>query len=161
MACYYYICSRPSIPLFGVWESGSEISPITQYQSFSLSEAYQLLQERLLICFLRCLFVPYRSFGEQNSKQQKQQQKVFHQPQNNKGNNERFFISPELKKKSTDHIPIHSPNILLDQGKIFNKHSYEFLIHFAFSIYFDWICLRKWPSPYVVVYLRYSYPFYR
>ena len=141
MVCYYNICSRPSIPLFVVWESGSEISPVTQYQSFSLSEAYQLLQERLLILF------PIDILGNKT--------------QNNKCNNKRFFISPELKKKSTDHIPIHSPNVLLVQGKIFNKHSYQFLIHFAFSIYFDWICLRKWPSPYVVVYLRYSYPFYR
>ena len=143
MVCYYNICSRPSIPLFVVWESGSEISPVTQYQSFSLSEAYQLLQERLLICFVRYLF-PIDVLGNKT--------------QNNKCNNKRFFISPELKKKSTDHIPIHSPNVLLVQGKIFNKHSYQFLIHFAFSI---WICLRKWPSPYVVVYLRYSYPFYR
>lgn len=143
MVCYYNICSRPSIPLFVVWESGSEISPVTQYQSFSLSEAYQLLQERLLICFVRYLF-PIDILGNKT--------------QNNKCNNKRFFISPELKKKSTDHIPIHSPNVLLVQGKIFNKHSYQFLIHFAFSI---WICLRKWPSPYVVVYLRYSYPFYR
>ena len=63
--------------------------------------------------------------------------------QNNKGNNKRFFISSELKKKSTDHIPIHSPNVLLDQGKIFNKQSYQLFIHFAFSIYVDWICLRK------------------
>lgn len=145
MVCYYNICSRPSIPLFAVWESGSEISPVTQYQSFSLSAAYQLLQERLLICFVRYLF-PIDVLGNKT--------------QNNKGNNKRFFISPKLKKKSTDHVPIHSPNVLLDQGKIFNK-THQFLIHFAFSIYFDWICLRKWPSPYVVVYLHYSYPFYR